>query len=538
MAFSPFNRTQDDATWSLARLTRPWPGDRVSILDFLRAGVAPDHDSPMELPDEEWLTDIRSIKFAPGVFDRTMRVNDTPEEAYAQANAVVHAVRGLSANASDRGLARLHAEITRRRMSEVLGIIEELLTETTFSRPDRVRAIAMLLVRESPDRDAVKVGLLLLGKTGMDRVDAADLLIIGGHGEFSRFAVEALRGRVDGWQQIAWEMAKRATGPGRSAAVAALEGATDPAIRQWLLEEGWRDSEYDESAAFCCATTGGLEEALGRGTVSLEAAGGLLQSLARAGMFRERGLRELPNGAQIVEQYVQKMAASEQALWQFDIARSLHLFVASRFAKWGEHPSPEWGPELRSRVADDCAGILRLPGWDELVWRELQNPDERSRRDAYVVAHLRNIDLWDYWWRLAQTDPDFDEWSRLTFRLNGARVDEFIALASERLKPAPGQGFGRLGSIAMAMARFPGKGWEFVRAAVWSANGLHSTQGLRTLGEWGAENWTGEMRAELERAAKFHAEARTREFAGEILGGEWKPPEPIEFDDEPEVWET
>ena len=536
MALSFFNRTQDDGTWSLARLVRPWPKDRIPILEFLRNSAALNHESNSELPDEEWLTDMRSIKFAPGVFDRMMRVNDTPEEAYAQANAVVHAVHGLTANASDRGLARLYAAITRRRMSEVLQLIDAVLRETPFSRPERARAIGMLLLRESPDRDPVKVGMLLLGKTEMDRADAEDVLAIGSHGEFSRFAVDALRGRVDGWQRIAWEMAKRATGPGRSAAVVALEGATDPQIRQWLLGEGWRDSDYDESAAFCCATTGGLDEALREGTVSLEAAGGLLQSLARAGMFRERGLRELPNGSRITLDYCERVERTAPATWQFDVARSLHLFVASKHAEWP--PDSEWTAEVRTRIASLCAARLRLPGWEEIVWREIQNTDESARRHAYVVAHLRHMDLWDHWWGLAQSNPAFTEWPRLTFGLTDSRIDAFLELASERLKPAAGEEFGGLGSIAMAMSRFPGKGWEFVKAAIWSRNGVYSTDGLRTMGEWEARNWTAEMRSELERAAGFHSEAHIREFAGEILRGEWHRRQRIEFDEEPEVWES
>lgn len=539
MAIPFFNKAQADASWSLKYLERPWAEDRVPILQFVRNLPSPSSaDGPATLPDEEWLTDMRGIRFVPGLFDRVMRVHDAPEGATQQASEILLAWRALTERSSNQNLSRLSDAITSRRMSESLVAYQELVAQERFARPERTRAIARLLLEESPDRDAAKVALLVLAAVGAAPEEAELAMQVGRHGEFTRFAAPVVCGRVEGWERFIWEMARATPGYGRSAAIQYLEGVTDPEIKHWLLYEGWRESDYDESAAFICATTGGLDAALQDGRVTLEAAGGLLQSLARAGFFHHRGLRELPNGPEILAHFIAEMAASEQALWQFDIARSLHLFVGSRHARWEEDLSPEWPAELRASIAGACARILRLPGWDEMVWRDLQDPDERMRHGAYMVAHLRKIDLWDYWWRVAQTDPEFSEWSRLTVHLNGARVDGFLALASERLKPAPGQNFGGLGSIASAMSGFPGKGWDFVHAAIWSENGVSSIGGLRTLGEWGAENWTAEMSAELKRASERHPEAHIREFAGEILRGEWQPPERIEFDEEPEVWET
>jgi hypothetical protein len=538
MTFPLFRRPFDDASWSLARLNRPWAHDRISILEFLRtrSDSTEDDQEGADLPDEPWLTDMRSIRFAPGVFDRMMRVNDTPDEAYSQANGILRATRGLSERSTDRQLAKLYHEITRRRLSEVLRILERELVETTFRRPERIRKIALLLIRETPGRDAVKVGLLLLRNVGLAVGDVADVVVVGCHGEFTRLASDAMGGASGNARRFVWEMAKRVGGPGRAAAVLELEGATEPDIKQWLLEEGWRDNNYDESAALVCATTGGLEKALNDRTVSLEAAGGLLQALARAGIHKHEGLRELPNGPQIAVRYCELLAADSRAIWQFHVARSLHLFVASKFQDWSEPGG--WTPSVRERIASLCANMLRAPGWEAMAWRDIDSPDERIWNHAYSVAHSLRLDLWDHWWNRAQSDPQFKDWGRLEYWVNAARVDQFLDLARKRLAPLDSAEPWTVGSIAMRMSGFTGKGWDFVRAAMWSPNGVSSIEGLRALGTWGAANWTGEMRAELVRASESLPEQHLREFAQEILRGEWHPPEGIDFGSEPEVWET
>lgn len=540
MAIPFFNKTQNDATWSLKYLERPWAPDRESILEFLAAHASPksdeDLDPPM-LPDESWLTDMRSIRFAPGVFDRMMRVNETADQAYRQAHDVIADVRDLSLRSASSGLAKLHEAITRRRMSEVLEVLEEDLSETKFARPDRVRQIAMLLIRESPDRDAVKVGLLLLGNTGLDPADAADVVLVGSHGEFSRFAVPALQGKVDGWRQLAWAMAKRVEGPARAEAVMALAGAPEPEICQWLLEEGWRDNSYDDGAAFVCATTGGLETALRDGTISLEAAGGLLRSLSAAEIFHHPGLRQLPNGPDIVERYVRQMAASEQALWQFAIARSMHLFATSKYKNWEEDPAPGWTPEVRAHIAEVCAQILRLPGWEDMVHQALLNPDAEERGDAYEVAHLRHMDLWEHWWGLAQSDPGFEEWTRLASHVTAARVDSFLRLADERLNFELESDSRHIEIVAGALGRFPGKGTHFVYEALGHEN-RGAWDAIRVLDRWGSANWNAEIMSRMKILAREHPLPRYREPLRQLLDGSFRPPDPIPLDDEPELWET
>lgn len=525
-----FSRAQDDATWSLKHVPRPWPTDRQPIVDFVREHTDPDGtvSDALLLPDEDWLPSMRDIKFVPGLFDSMMLSHEDEKGALEQANSILVTLRDLLGRASARSLQRFHEAVVRERLSEVMGILAELFEEERWRKPDRLRAVGRMLVKESPERDLVKLGLLFIVIAGPEPGDDELALAVGRHGEFTKYAVPVVHRRAQGWEQFIWNMAKGMPGYGRSDAIGYLEGVDDPEIRLWLLNEGWRESDYNESAAYVCATTGGLEEALANNTISLEAAGGLLQALCRAGIMESngwKGLRELPNGPTIVTGYVERLRIQDRELWQYSIARSLRLFAESRLGKWDDRPAPGWTPEVRRNILRTCDEVLEFDGWEAMARDGLRTTNSTTHREAWSVAHSLRLDLWEYWWERALAEPDFEEWEDLSHHLDNERIGAFVDLAVERLEHSASLRAKRgLQRSSYALGRFPGRGWPLLNAALQSEESNPPMFAMRVLARWGRDHWTEEIRAAMRSAADRASSPRRREHFIEILEGRFVEP--------------
>lgn len=394
-----------------------------------------------------------------------------------------------------------------------------------------------MLVSESPERDLVKLGLLFLAIAGPEPGDGDLALAVGRHGEFTKYAVPVVHRRVEGWERFIWNMAKAMPGYGRSDAIQYLEGVDDPEIRLWLLNEGWRGSDYNESAAYVCATTGGLEKALANDTVTLEAAGGLLQALCRAGIMESngwKGLRDLPNGAAITSAYVERLRNEPRELWQYSIAHSLGLFAGSRHGRWDERPAVGWTPDVRRTVRRACAEVLAFEGWEAMTREGLRSDDSATHFEARSVAHSLRLDLWEYWSERAQAEPNFEDWGELAHHVDSHRIEAFVDLAVERLEDNPSPDARRgLHQSCYILGRFPGRGWALLREALKSDLSNPPMYAMRALARWGGSEWTVEIRAAMQDAVDRASNPKRRQRFTEILDGRFvEPPSPFDDDDE------
>lgn len=270
-----FDRFRTEA-WDLAALSPPW-GERPSIYEHVLSG------RPGDLPDEPTGAEVR---FAPGAMDGVLGHHAEPGDATLRAKQLVKALRDLLSSATARNFAHLYEIATREPLLPVIDFfLEEVSEESASLDVERFVTLARCLVHEAADRDAVKLGMAMLGLVrGEGAADAEDdeaLRMLGLHDELTLYAVVALLARGTS-ERTLFEMAQQVRGWGRIEIVERLEETRDPEIQSWLLREGWQNDVMVEYTALPCAMAGGLAEALGAERVDdalLRGAGEILVAL-------------------------------------------------------------------------------------------------------------------------------------------------------------------------------------------------------------------------------------------------------------------
>ena len=212
-------------------------------------------------------------------------------------------------------------------------------------QPQRAHALGVVLAREAPHREAVKLGLALLGTVqGSDDVEL--LLQLGTHEEFTLFAAVALENRDDG-ERALFRLAQRVHGWGRIQVVERLAQTQDQEIQDWMLREGFRNSVMEEYLAYTCAVTGGLHVALSAPAIDsplLRGAAGLLTALARGGPGRD--LADYPHVEATVGAFLRHLEARPLDV---ELLAALDSLALRDEVPW---PMKERLDRLRSAVPD------------------------------------------------------------------------------------------------------------------------------------------------------------------------------------------
>ena len=479
------------------------------------------------------------MRWAAGALDGVMGHHAPVEDERLRAKQIVKALRDLMAEASPANLTHLTRLLTR---APVLGVLDDILAELVQSGdldPDRFHELALLLVRESPDREVVKLGISMLGVlVGCDERET--LLTIGRHEEFTLFAAVALAGTVDDPDRALWQLARSVRGWGRIHAVERLAETEDPEIRGWLLREGFHNDVMDEYLAHTCAVAGDLVGALELDIVDdalLDGAAGILAALLNGGP------------AEDIEDYEQAAPASEAYLRHLSRRpdhRALdlrHLLVAEQLREFigpvGDELEDDetlrelgWTLEIRRRVLDMCATVAERGEWMGQVLEGLETEDLGRFHQADAAAQLLDIDAWPHHLHRVQADPRRSpSWFRLVQTEDPERFEVVLKLALAELPldeiatgPADETGLGpefdihdTLLVIVHALVDKPGQGVELIAAALRSPVTRVRRGALRVLSAWGDE--VAALSGELERAAEEEPNEELAADIGKVLAG-------------------
>lgn len=360
-----------------------------------------------------------------------------------------------------------------------------------------VGAIGRWLAETGTHRAAVKTGIVLVGLAG-DTRDRELLLLLGSLDEFTLYAAVALRRTLDEPDQALHALARSVTGWGRIHAVERLQGTQDPAIKGWLLRDGFRNGVMNEYLAPLAATTGGLLDALLEPAdrideALLEGAGDILATLADGEGGPTTGLREYPDAVPALGRYAELAATAPRTLTRLGALLSIERYV--RLAA----PDGDWEPAAVTELARGYAALLALPGWDELVLTHLSDPVRPDFGLGIWVAGRRGLrpvrQILDH---LEHEPLDAHAWHHLLRDARPADLPPILA-AAERLLPlaelanGPGDdlGLGRdriadrvLEPIVQSLAHHPGHGWPVLRAALLNRVTRNRRAARRALRSW------------------------------------------------------
>ena len=525
-------------TWTVHRGLDPGGGgggDASTILGFVRAhldpsgcGLLPGGD---DLPGgEDDLSRRGGLRWAPGARDGVASHHagvGVSDADIGELMVLIDSAIGSRPKAAgfDRLYERLRAETT-------LAIADELVGAVSRSALPRsgVAGLARRLVTTGRHAEPVKAGIALLGVSGSGQ-DRDLLLTLGRHEEFTLFCAVAIRNCQPDPDRVLWSLARSVDGWGRIYAVERLQGTGDEEIRDWIVRHGFRNAVMNEYLAWIAATTGGLADRLGQGDPDDElvaAAGEIISALIAGGPARD--IDDYPDAPRLLGRFLQLAAERPPRLERFVVVDDIRGFVRGQDG-WSERYQRGWTTRLRAELAVACDQIMSRPEWPALAARGLLEEDHQLFAAAVRTANSLGIDTFDAHWRRLLADPVTGNWQAVMQGANDERIGLIVQLATDTLDPdglatGPADALGMgpeyaahnaLGFILQDLGRFPGCGWNLVRAGLRNPVIRVRNMAVRTLRNWPASHWPAEALQALTEAARSEPADKTRQMMTETL---------------------
>jgi hypothetical protein len=515
--------------------TMPWDR-RPSIYEHIRAHTGADgrlDPAGENLPDEA--AQGSGIRWAPGAFDGVITHHTSPGGEADKADAMLDLIRAYSQAPTAANKLKIYAPLTEDSTLAFIDALLGSLRKAEGISPSRTRELALSFATEAPDRTPVKFGIALLGM-----FDAAGhrevFMTLGRHDEFTLYCtVSMLKGSAEPEQDL-FELARQVDGWGRIHIVERLAETQDPAIKAWMLREGFRNSVMNEYLAYTCATTGGLLSALSEDQVDedlLIGAGLIIDALLIGGPAQN--IDDYDDGVLVVELYLTHLASRASTLMQLLTVDRIRSFLSSESPLWEKRESRGWTPEKRSALANECQRIIERPQWRAMVLRDSGAEADETFFVAKRSAKIVGIDLWERIVdRLEASPVTMGRWYDVMEECNNQRIEQVVEIAVRRLPlkqiasgPAKECGMGKqfephrcLETILQELGRFPGHGGELVEVGLRSPTLRCRSMALRALSGWERDNWPPTMEMKLRTALAAEPDAQMQSWMEKVLAGE------------------
>lgn len=481
---------------------RPW-GNRPSLYDHIGDGLDPDTGALRPayevLPDDGVVAADGVRRWGPGWRDGLLAQREPTQRADERAAEVLAGVDIAARQPCPEAREVIYPLAAPDDTLTYIDALLEALSEPRALSPDAVRTLARWLARCAPDRGAVKLGIGLLGLF-RDGEDRETLLTLGTHDEFTLFSAVALGNTQSDALEVLWALARRVHGWGRVQTVERLPDSEDPALRDWLLREGWRNTVRWDLLAFNCATRGGLAAALQRPDPDDEllcAAGELLRAIVAGGA--DESMDDYDDGAEAADRFTYHVRPGPALVGAVPGLAALRDWCDDD-GPWERRGDKGWTIARRSVIEGRCCELLDAGAWRPAIYGELDSGDDERYRAAAAAARHLGIDVWARHWRRLREQPrDLRRWFDVMRHLPPERVRTVVAFAEETLPleeiasgPAGEMGEGDehtphrcLDAVLHDLQRFPGQGWSLIRAGLHSPVLRNRNLALRALAAWG-----------------------------------------------------
>ncbi|MEV5888853.1 hypothetical protein [Nonomuraea fuscirosea] len=425
--------------------------------------------------------------------------------------------------------------------ARIISLVDALLADVSSANLDHdaVYELGYALATESDEREAVKLGIALLGLFDAEN-HRDELMTFGRHDEFTLFAMIALRNTDGDATADLWALARQVRGWGRIHLVEHLAQASDPAVREWIVRQGFRN---DVATAYLAGTAAGAGDLAGllAGTPDdelLEAAGEILAALTEEDgpVVGMPGYQEGRGATELYLDHIEARtggagagsggaAAGGDGAGEDDAAPRLgagelrhFLYVHALRGYAAEH----W-PELLPR----CTEILARPLWPELAPAALAGADDDSAFGRAVQAcELLGIPTDGALRTRLRADPYGEaHWYALMRQATQRDVEEILTLAAEilpltEIASGPGQDLGAgparrphraLDMVLQSLDAWPGHGWPLIAAGLASPVVRNRNLAVRALAAWDHATLPPEVRTAVAAALRAEPDAGVRE---------------------------
>ncbi|MCA0294944.1 MAG: hypothetical protein LCH96_06455 [Actinobacteria bacterium] len=511
----------------------PHSDEGQPIYDFLLARLDATGrlaDSGVELPDVARMAGADSLRWVAGGLDGALGHHAAGAPDLPTALRVADLIIAAADDPSPELLDQIARTVAAERALEYVDAMIARLAQLEAD-PVRVHALARRLATTAPDRGVVKIGLALLGVTGLGD-DLAVVRTLGAHEEFTLFAAVAIENGVPESDRELWALAQVVDGWGRIHCVEALRDTTDPEIRAWILRTGFRNSVMYEYLAHIAATTGGLLPALRGDDVDRElltAAGEILSALVAGGPAED--LDDYDDAAEAVDAFLVLMTVRAETLDDFHAVGALEQFLAQPEG-WDDRADRGWTPERHQRLLAACVEVLARPAWDATIADGLAADDRTTFWKANEAARKRGIDTFDVVFGKVAADPFGTLWFAAWAQADAARAQRLVdlvhvAIPLEQIatggadEPGGGDQFRphrALDWTLQALRAFPGIGGDLLLVGLWSPMTRNRNMALNALAAWPATDWPLPARTVVTELATTDPDERTRKLAADALG--------------------
>lgn len=511
--------------WNPAAATPPW-GKRPSIYPFIKK------NSAAVLPDEDEFATGTQVRYAAGAYDGVIGHHMGSEPVSDRAKLLCRDFEVVLEEASEAKLQKLYEMMKTSAMNCVDPLLEQM-SKVKELPVERLETLAKWLVECSADREPLKFGIAILGVFPGSR-NRELFMTLGAHDEFTLYAAVALMNTEENAEPFLFELAKKVHGWGRIQLVERLATTTDPAIKDWILLEGFRNSVMNEYLAQIAAETGDLRGKLNSNQIDDKtriAAREILEALLSSDNGPTPGLEAYEHGGEVVERYLQIVGAQPTGLRELLIINDIAEFL-KRDLDWSEMESAGWNPLRRKWILAHCLKTIALPHWTEIVERALkaENPDDFYW--AQRAAGILGIDIYPSCYERIQSGKR-DCWYFLMTATTDLRIDHTLELAHkhipiEKITTGPSKELGLgpkfndhsdLGYVLQELHRFPGKGWSIIQAGLKSPVVRNRYQALRALAAWERTKRPFETEVELRRALQLEPDERLQKNIEAVLEG-------------------
>ncbi|MBA2542599.1 MAG: hypothetical protein H0V17_23350 [Deltaproteobacteria bacterium] len=519
--------------WDLSSVERPWPPGATAIYAHISEHVSPGMQGLTEggerLPDEK---DDGAVKWAAGAMDGVFGHHGGGGSEKSRAKVLHRAIGVVLKDATPVKLGKLYEQLLQDGVLDTIDPLLELIVGDRDLDARRMEELAVWLATRAPDREPVKFAIAVLGVIRDE--DHSDLIAtLGRHEEFTLYAALALSNRAGGdAERKLFELAQHVDGWGRIHIVKRLAGTSDPAIKTWMLREGFKNSIMYEYLAYTCATVGGLRGELERESVDpavLAGAGDIIQALIAGGPAQD--MDDYADGAVVVERYLHHLGSDPKEVGQLIAANSIQRFLDDT-SDWKARETRGWTPTVRTSLRERIVAIRALPQWKERVTAGLASKDPNTFGQADEAAKALGIDTWGHHFARLESG-DGDGWYFVMRTDDPGRIDRVISLAERLIPldkistgPAEETGLGRewadhshLDFVLQDLRRFPGKGWPLIRTGIRSPVIRNRHMALRALSAWGKARWPSTAEALLTSTLKDEPTKEVRDEIDLVLAG-------------------
>jgi hypothetical protein len=519
----------------------PWD-QSPSILEVVSSHIVKDKPGLTEdgdtLPDEERIATGSKIRWAAGAMDGVLTHHMGKTESDEAVRKIVELVVAYAHQPTTTNKAAVYNNIIDQHIVSLIDPVIQALVNEKGVDNSRLYELAHAFVTESPDREPVKFGIAILGLF-RNPPDQELFQTLGRHDEFTRFCAVALANAVEKSEESLWTLARNVNGWGRIHVVERLARTESPAIKKWLLREGFRNTVMYEYLAATCARAGGLLAALSEPDVDRElltSAGEIIRALMPGGPAE--GIDDYEDARLVLELFLNHMEHSAETIKDFLHVNAINGYLSEADSQWSSRLEHGWSKECRDRSRESGQSILRRSEWMDRIRTGLGSNNEGEFADADQAANVIGLDTWDiHWQRLQEKPGDPGRWYHVTALCDEDRVERVLVFAEKNIdlesiatgaaeEPGLGPGFQHhscLNFLLQELRRFPGSGKEFIKAGLRSPVARNRSMAVTALSAWSEKPIPTDLKQSLEQAAECEPNKEVRDRMQAVLKGESPP---------------